>query len=54
MKQRTQTSSSVELPHPMSTHGCGPFANYQSPQVSLDLHLNLDQHALQASVLTHS
>jgi len=45
MKQRTHSSSSVELPQPMFTDSCGPFANYWSPQVSLRLHLNLVQHA---------
>ena len=40
MKLRTPSSSIVELPQPMSTDGCGPFANYLSLQVSLHLHLN--------------
>ena len=33
--------SSVELPQSMSTDGYGPFANYQSPYMSLDLHLSV-------------
>ena len=45
MKLRTHSSSFAELPQPMSTDGCGPFANYQSPQVSVHLNLNLVQHA---------
>ena len=43
--KRTQSSSFSELPQPMPTNGCGPFANYRSPQVSLHLHLHLIQHA---------
>ena len=30
---------------PFSMRGCGPFANYWPPQVSIDLHLSLVQHA---------
>jgi len=35
----------MEQPEPMLTNGCGPFANYPSPQLSLHHHLNLAQYA---------
>jgi len=34
-----------KIPEPMSTDSGGPFANYQSLQESVHLHLNLVQHA---------
>jgi len=37
MKLRTHSSYIVELSQPMSTDGCGPFANYRSLQVSRHL-----------------
>ena len=37
---QTLLSAPVKLSQPISICGCGPFTNYQSPQVSLHVHLN--------------